>query len=92
MCPTTAGTDGTREATGEVALTGGLFRMGEPLVAPVREELALLAPGARVTSPEGDPLTGALRIAQALASDELRLPLHPTMLFVPREGPAGERG
>ncbi|MGW1237645.1 N-acetylglucosamine kinase [Streptomyces californicus] len=92
VCPTTAGTDGTREATGEVALTGGLFRMGEPLVAPVREELALLAPGARVTSPEGDPLTGALRIAQALASDELRLPLHPTMLFVPREGPAGRRG
>ncbi|CAM5672547.1 hypothetical protein SCYAM73S_02857 [Streptomyces cyaneofuscatus] len=55
VCPTTAGTDGAREATGEAALTGGLFRMGEPLVAPVREELALLAPGARVTSPEGDP-------------------------------------
>ncbi|UTR80388.1 BadF/BadG/BcrA/BcrD ATPase family protein [Streptomyces cavourensis] len=66
----------------EVALTGGLFRMGEPLVGPVREELAQLVPQARVTTGAGDPLTGALRIARALAADDLRLPHHPTMLSV----------
>ncbi|MGY5068316.1 ATPase, partial [Streptomyces griseus] len=77
---------------GEVALTGGLFRMGEPLLAPLREELAHLLPGARVTSAEGDPLTGALRIARALAAGDLRLPRHPTMLFVPLEHATGQRG
>ncbi|MFL3866588.1 ATPase [Streptomyces griseobrunneus] len=66
----------------EVALTGGLFRMGEPLIGPVREELARLVPRARVTTGTGDPLTGALRIARALATDDLRLPHHPTMLSV----------
>ncbi|MFE2978157.1 N-acetylglucosamine kinase [Streptomyces sp. NPDC059258] len=77
---------------GEVALTGGLFRMGEPLVAPLREELARLLPGARVTAATGDPLTGALRIARALAAGDLRLPRHPTMLFVPSEHGTGEHG
>ncbi|WP_460038191.1 N-acetylglucosamine kinase [Streptomyces cavourensis] len=66
----------------EVALTGGLFRMGEPLIGPVREELARLVPQARLTTGTGDPLTGALRIARALAADDLRLPHHPTMLSV----------
>lgn len=77
----------------EVALTGGLFRMGEPLVGPVREELARLVPSARVTTGTGDPLTGALRIARALARDGLRLPHHPTMLFVETGGePSGSVG
>ncbi|MFJ4827219.1 N-acetylglucosamine kinase [Streptomyces bacillaris] len=66
----------------EVALTGGLFRMGEPLIGPVREELARLVPQARLTTGTGEPLTGALRIARALAADDLRLPHHPTMLSV----------
>lgn len=75
---------------GEVALTGGLFRMGEPLTGPVREELARLVPSARVTTGTGDPLTGALRIARALARNDLRLPHHPTMLFVETGGePSG---
>ncbi|WP_228992060.1 BadF/BadG/BcrA/BcrD ATPase family protein [Streptomyces sp. DH8] len=90
--PAAAGATGETETGGEVALTGGLFRMGEPLVGPVREELARLAPGARVTAAEGDPLTGALRIARALAAGELLLPHHPTMLFVPGEDPAGRHG
>ncbi|WP_326683360.1 ATPase [Streptomyces microflavus] len=77
----------------EVALTGGLFRMGEPLLGPLREELARLVPQARVTTGTGDPLTGALRIARALATDGLRLPHHPTMLFVPTgDGPSGRVG
>ncbi|MGA5471669.1 N-acetylglucosamine kinase [Streptomyces arboris] len=90
VCPT-AGPRGGDAC--EVALTGGLFRMGEPLLGPVREELARLVPRARVTTGTGDPLTGALRIARALALDDLRLPHHPTMLLVPAgDGPSGRVG
>ncbi|MFF3034288.1 N-acetylglucosamine kinase [Streptomyces rubiginosohelvolus] len=89
VCPAPAEPDGE---DGEVALTGGLFRMGEPLIAPLREELARLLPGARVTTATGDPLTGALRIARALAAGDLRLPRHPTMLFMPLEQETGQRG
>ncbi|MFJ6435265.1 N-acetylglucosamine kinase [Streptomyces sp. NPDC091416] len=66
----------------EVALTGGLFRMGEPLLAPLREELARQLPQARAVPGSGDPLIGSLRIAQALATEGLRLPLHATLLRV----------
>ncbi|MFF7340223.1 N-acetylglucosamine kinase [Streptomyces sp. NPDC008163] len=71
----------------EVALTGGLFRMGEPLLVPLREELARLLPRARAVPGSGDPLIGALRIAQALDTGGLRLPHHPTLLRVPAYGP-----
>ncbi|MGW2477082.1 N-acetylglucosamine kinase [Streptomyces sp. NPDC001665] len=71
----------------EVALTGGLFRMGEPLLAPLREELARLLPRARAVPGSGDPLIGALRIAQALDTGGLRLPHHPTLLCVPAYRP-----
>lgn len=76
--PAESGTDGC-----EVALTGGLFRMGEPLLAPLREELAAQIPQARVVPAAGDPLHGALEIARALAGPGLRVPPHPTLLFVP---------
>lgn len=75
----------------EVALTGGLFRMGDPLLVPLREELARQLPQARTVPGSGDPLTGSLRIAEALATGDLRLPLHPTMLCVPAYGP-GQKG
>ncbi len=94
VCPAPAGPDGDPDegdGAGEVALTGGLFRMGEPLLGPLREELARLLPGARVTVASGDPLTGALRIAHDLAAGDLRLPRHPTMLFVPPEQETGQR-
>ncbi len=93
VCPAPAEPDGEGGGgAGEVALTGGLFRMGEPLIAPLREELARLLPGTRVTTATGDPLTGALRIARGLAAGDLRLPRHPTMLFVPLEREIGQRG
>ncbi|MCM2415647.1 BadF/BadG/BcrA/BcrD ATPase family protein [Streptomyces sp. RKAG290] len=76
----------------EVALTGGLFRMGDPLLVPLREALARQLPHARAVPGSGDPLTGALRIAQALAADDLRLPHHPTLLCVPVSGPEREPG
>jgi N-acetylglucosamine kinase-like BadF-type ATPase len=72
----------------EVALTGGLLKLGEPLLAPLRVELAGQLPSARPVSAAGDPLSGAVLLATALASDTLRLPPHPTMLWVPTE-PAG---
>ncbi|AEN08480.1 MULTISPECIES: BadF/BadG/BcrA/BcrD ATPase family protein [unclassified Streptomyces] len=67
----------------EVALTGGLFKMGDPLLGPLRAELARQVPQARVVRASGDPLAGALEIGRALARSELRLPPHPTLLFLP---------
>ncbi|MFE3516225.1 N-acetylglucosamine kinase [Streptomyces sp. NPDC059166] len=67
----------------EIALTGGLFRMGEPLAAPLRKELAEQVPQARVVPAAGDPLHGALEIAGALSGPGLRVPHHPSLLFVP---------
>ncbi|MEV1022105.1 BadF/BadG/BcrA/BcrD ATPase family protein [Streptomyces sp. NPDC050264] len=68
---------------GEVALTGGLFKMGEPLLAPLRAELAEQLPGVTVVAAAGDPLHGALVIAGALAADALRLPREGRLLYVP---------
>ncbi|MEU1892223.1 N-acetylglucosamine kinase [Streptomyces pristinaespiralis] len=67
----------------EVALTGGLLKLGEPLLGPLRAELAGQLPHARQVPADGDPLFGALRLAASLAAGELRLPEHPTMLYVP---------
>ncbi|MDN3292892.1 BadF/BadG/BcrA/BcrD ATPase family protein [Streptomyces ficellus] len=64
----------------EVALTGGLFAMGDPLLVPLRAELAEQLPYARPVSAAGDPLSGAVAVAAALATDTLRLPRQPGML------------
>lgn len=74
----------------EVALTGGLFRMGDALLVPLREALSARLPHARAVPGSGDPLAGALRIAQALATGDLRLPQHPTLLYVPSRAPGQE--
>ncbi|QHA03094.1 ATPase [Streptomyces broussonetiae] len=66
----------------EVALTGGLFRMGDPLLVPLGEELASRVPHARQVPAEGDPLDGSVRIATDLAAGRLTLPDEPTMLYV----------
>jgi hypothetical protein len=63
-----------------VALTGGLLRIGEPLLAPLRAELRALLPQARLEPAAGDPLDGALLVAARLAGGGLRLPAHPTLL------------
>lgn len=87
---------GTRERTtgsggeaAEVALTGGLFRMGDPLLGPLREELGRLLPNASLVPAAGDPLAGSLLIARALARSDLRLPRHPTLLHVVGDGLGG---
>ncbi|MFR9792791.1 N-acetylglucosamine kinase [Streptomyces sp. MB22_4] len=70
------------EGEPEVALTGGLSRMGDPLLVPLAEELARRLPHARQVPPEGDPLHGAVRIAAELADGRLTLPGEPTMLHI----------
>ncbi|MFB7917204.1 N-acetylglucosamine kinase [Streptomyces sp. NPDC056061] len=72
----------------EVALAGGLFRMGEALLGPLREELSRQVPQAPLVPGSGDPLNGALSIARALAKGDLRLPHHPALLCVLGDGPA----
>ncbi|MFF8380161.1 N-acetylglucosamine kinase [Streptomyces sp. NPDC015661] len=63
-----------------VALTGGLFKMGEPLLVPLRDALGELLPRARTVEPAGDPLAGAVALASALASGTLRLPEDASLL------------
>ncbi|AJT62636.1 hypothetical protein T261_0948 [Streptomyces lydicus] len=65
-----------------VALTGGLFRMGEPLLAPVRAALAVRLPHARRKTAAGSPLDGALAIAAALPEGRLKLPADPKLLQI----------
>jgi N-acetylglucosamine kinase-like BadF-type ATPase len=68
----------------EVALTGGLFKMGEPLLGPLRDQAEWLLPEATLVPAAGDPLDGALLIAGALARDALTLPTDPALLRVVR--------
>ncbi|MEV0598124.1 BadF/BadG/BcrA/BcrD ATPase family protein [Streptomyces sp. NPDC050315] len=75
--PPTAPTTGLN-----VAYTGGLFKMGEPLLEPLRSALAVRLPGVRLRAADGDPLDGALLIAAAVARDALRLPTDERLLHV----------
>ncbi|MFD5325471.1 BadF/BadG/BcrA/BcrD ATPase family protein [Streptomyces sp. NPDC127092] len=68
----------------EVALTGGLFMMGEPLLGPLRAEFGALLPGVREVPAAGDPLAGAVTIAAALADGSLLLPEDPRLLQLAR--------
>ncbi|OEV11845.1 ATPase, partial [Streptomyces nanshensis] len=74
VCPSAQGA--------EVALTGGLFRTGAPLLEPLRAELGRRLPHARVVAAEGGPLDGALLVAARLAEDTLRLPPDDALLSV----------
>ena len=65
-----------------VAVTGGLFRMGAPLLVPLEEELAKRLPHARRVAAAGDPLHGAVRIATDLATGALTLPSDASMVHV----------
>ncbi|MBO8187650.1 N-acetylglucosamine kinase [Streptomyces spirodelae] len=69
-----------------VALTGGLFKLGEVLTAPLRAELARLLPGARVVEAAGGPLDGALLVAARLAAGRLALPSDPALLSLADQG------
>ncbi|MFI6684888.1 N-acetylglucosamine kinase [Streptomyces sp. NPDC050485] len=66
----------------QVALTGGLFKLGDPLLVPLREEFRRQLPQARTVEAAGDPLDGSLIVATALADGELRLPRDPRMLWI----------
>ncbi|MGK5731743.1 N-acetylglucosamine kinase [Streptomyces sp. URMC 124] len=77
-------TDGAAESGGtyEVALTGGLLRMGAPLLTPLTEELHMQLPHARRVTAAGEPLDGALCVAEALLTGGLLLPADPPMLRI----------
>ncbi|MGW6010306.1 N-acetylglucosamine kinase [Streptomyces sp. NPDC055210] len=68
-----------------LALTGGLFRMGDPLLVPLRAALAERLPHVREVPAAGDPLDGAVGIAVELADDRLTLPRDDSMLLVVRD-------
>ncbi|KES03090.1 ATPase [Streptomyces toyocaensis] len=57
-----------------VGVTGGLFRMGADLTGLVDEELSKRLPRARRITAEGDPLHGAVRIAEDLIIGSFTLP------------------
>ncbi|MGX1515542.1 N-acetylglucosamine kinase [Streptomyces collinus] len=65
-----------------VAVTGGLTRLGDPLLVPLGDELAKRLPQARWTAAEGDPLDGSVRVATDLATGSLTLPGDDRMLWV----------
>lgn len=65
-----------------VSVTGGLLGLGDPLLAPLEEELAKAVPHARRVDPEGDPLLGAFRLAEGLALGDLSLPHDRRLLHV----------
>ncbi|MER7706729.1 BadF/BadG/BcrA/BcrD ATPase family protein [Kitasatospora sp. NPDC097605] len=69
-------------AAPDLALTGGLFRLAALHRATLRA-LAVQCPAARLRTPDGPPLLGALRLAAAAAaSPRLPWPLHPPLLTV----------
>ncbi|WP_243740612.1 BadF/BadG/BcrA/BcrD ATPase family protein [Streptomyces sp. 8K308] len=74
VCPPTA--------EPRIALTGGLLRLGEPLLRPLREELAARLPEAALVPAAGDPLRGALTLAARAAVGELGLPEEPGLLVL----------
>ncbi|MEU0459488.1 BadF/BadG/BcrA/BcrD ATPase family protein, partial [Streptomyces sp. NPDC006129] len=65
-----------------VAVTGGLFKLGEPLLGPLDEELAQRLPEVRRVPADGDPLDGAVRMAAELSAGALTLPGDAAMLSV----------
>ena len=68
----------------DVALTGGLLKLGEPLLGPLRDQAEWLLPDAVLVPAAGDPLDGAVLIAAALHRDELALPEDPALLRLVR--------
>ncbi|MGW0118746.1 N-acetylglucosamine kinase [Streptomyces sp. NPDC003327] len=72
VCPAGAGA--------AVALTGGLFKLGDPLLVPLRAELGELLPGAATVAAAGDPLAGAVHLAAGLAAGAPALPEDASLL------------
>ncbi|WP_171170545.1 N-acetylglucosamine kinase [Streptomyces sp. I05A-00742] len=73
---------GPSARTPAVALTGGLAGIGDPLLLPLRQELRKQLPHARPVAAAGTPLDGASRIAAALVTDRLLLPVDGALLRV----------
>ncbi|WP_241845685.1 MULTISPECIES: N-acetylglucosamine kinase [Streptomyces] len=66
----------------DISLTGGLLKLGAPLMEPLEARLTERLPHARRVPAAGDPLDGAVRIATDLAANTLALPRDPRLLYV----------
>ncbi|MEU3051404.1 BadF/BadG/BcrA/BcrD ATPase family protein [Streptomyces sp. NPDC006984] len=88
VCPPPAGPGGSEVP---LAFTGGLVRTGAPLLEPLHAELARRLPHARVVPAAGDPLAGALLLAEALAVGGPLLPQAAGLLEVCADGSARNR-
>ncbi|EMF01722.1 hypothetical protein H340_04949 [Streptomyces mobaraensis NBRC 13819 = DSM 40847] len=71
-----------------MALTGGLAGIGPPLLLPLRQELRKQLPAVRQMTAAGSPLDGASRIAAALVTDRLLLPVDGSLLDVVSGAPS----
>jgi N-acetylglucosamine kinase-like BadF-type ATPase len=72
-------------AGGAAAVTGGLPRLGEALLGPLRAELGRRLPGVDLVPAAGDVLDGALLLAARLAGGRPGLPADGTLLWVADE-------
>ncbi|MFE0403704.1 N-acetylglucosamine kinase [Streptomyces nigra] len=68
--------------TPHLALTGGLLKLGDPLLGPLDEEMTRRLPHARRVPAAGDPLEGSVCLATDLVTGRLALPGDPAMLTV----------
>ncbi len=87
----TAAATGAGPGGPRLALTGGLFRL-DPVRRAALRALAVRLPAARLRTPDGPPLLGALRLAAAAVPAESAFPwpLDPPLLDL-RELPAADR-
>jgi N-acetylglucosamine kinase-like BadF-type ATPase len=53
----------------QVAYVGGIFSAGELIIAPLREEIELVAKKAFIAPPSSSPTIAAARMARALVSE-----------------------
>jgi N-acetylglucosamine kinase-like BadF-type ATPase len=64
---------GMQEETFRVAYVGGVFEAGEMILAPLRESIALVAPGAFLAPPLYAPVIGAVKLALASREKQQQL-------------------
>ncbi|MFI0740640.1 N-acetylglucosamine kinase [Streptomyces sp. NPDC021100] len=80
--------DGPGPRAPVMALTGGLAGIGPPLLLPLRQELRKQLPAVRQVTAAGTPLDGASRIAAALVTGRLLLPVDGSLLDVASGAPS----
>jgi N-acetylglucosamine kinase-like BadF-type ATPase len=76
-----------------LGLIGSVFPSGEVVTAPLRREVAKIAPGARVAGAAAPPVTGSLLLAARVAGRQDQVELgRIEQLLTAASGPASQRG